>query len=192
MNIQQTCLVLKCRHLFQTAFICWHFLHPVRNKVSIDQRRFFGCLWFSCHSGDHCWSALPAMNPHRGHKVQKNLITNKSKLAQRPIPPLLMGNVEMCRRLCSLNFSLLLRAAEQENYLSLCDTLIRLHPTRLCSALCTNGFVLHERRNVKVCEKDQGRWNICRMYETRKCRADCLHWASCSVTYVHTCVQLHS
>lgn len=56
-------------------------------------------------------------------------------------------------------------AAEPENYLSLCDTLISLHPMRLCSALCANGSALYECRNVKMCEKDQG-MRVC-MRETK-------------------------
>lgn len=77
-------------------------------------------------------------------------------------------------------------AAEPENYLSLCDTLISLHPMRLCSALCANGSALYECRNVRMCEKDQGMCVFVRetkdvflamsqciqANQTRKCKAD--------------------
>lgn len=42
-----------------------------------------------------------------------------------------------------MGLGVLLRTAEPQNYLSLCDTLISMRPMRPCSALC-------------MCEKDQG------------------------------------
>ena len=54
-----------------------------------------------------------------------------------------------------LGLGMLLWAAERENYLSLFDTVISLHPMRLCSAFCTLGSASFDCRNVHMCAKDQ-------------------------------------
>lgn len=48
----------------------------------------------------------------------------------------------------------LLLAAEAENYLSWCDTLISLHLMRLCSVLCTNGSAVN-RPQKRTWEKNR-------------------------------------
>ena len=54
-----------------------------------------------------------------------------------------------------LGLGMLLWAAERENYSSLFDTVISLHPMRLCSAFCTLGSASFDCRNVHMCAKDQ-------------------------------------
>lgn len=83
-----------------------------------------------------------------------------SKLTQHPIPVWVIVYLWVC--VCVwwrglglwLWLGVLLWASERENYLSLFDTLISLHPMRLCSALCTLGSASFDCRNIHMCAKD--------------------------------------